>query len=59
MKAQTITIEKKRFAIIPEKEYLGLLEDINDIKKVFKRKNETAMGAGLFFTRLRKKKKAK
>ncbi len=59
MKAQTITIEKKRFAIIPEKEYLGLLEDINDIRKVFKRKNETGMEAGLFFTRLKNKKKAK
>lgn len=59
MKAQTITIEKKRFAIIPEKEYLGLLEDINDIKKVLKRKNETGAEAGLFFSRLRNKKKPK
>lgn len=59
MKAQTIIIEKKRFAIIPEKEYLGLLEDISDIKKVFKRKNEPGMEAGLFFTKLKNKKKPK
>jgi hypothetical protein len=59
MKAQTIIIDKKRFAIIPEKEYLGLLEDINDIKKVFKRKNEPGIEAALFFTRLKNKKKPK
>ncbi len=59
MKVQTITIEKKRFAIIPEKEYLTLLEDINDIKKVFKRKSETGMEASLFFNKLKSSKKYK
>lgn len=59
MKVQTITIEKKRFSIIPEEEYLALLEDINDIKKVFKRKNETGMEAGLFFNKLKNRKKSK
>ncbi len=58
MKVQTITIEKKRFAVIPEAEYLSLLEDINDIKKVFKRKGETGMEASLFFNKLKSNKKS-
>jgi len=49
MKVQTITIEKKSFAVIPEAEYLNLIEEINDIKKVFKRKNEAGMEASVFF----------
>lgn len=34
IKPQTITIEKKRFAIVPEKEYLNLLQDVVDLKSV-------------------------
>jgi len=59
MKVQTITIEKKRFAVIPEADYLTLIEDINDIKKVFKRKNETGMEASAFFQKLKSTKKLK
>jgi len=59
MKVQTLTIEKKRFAIIPEKEYISLLNDIADIKKVLSRKQESGMEANLFFEKLKTKKKTK
>jgi hypothetical protein len=59
MKVQTITIEKKRFAVIPEKKYLSLLEDMADIKKVLKRKNESGVEAVAFFSKLKKASKAK
>ncbi len=49
IKPQTITIEKKRFAIVPEKEYLDLLQDVADLKKVLKRRKEPGMEANLFF----------
>jgi hypothetical protein len=54
---QTITIENKRFAIIPEKDYLNLLQDIEDLKKVLKRRNESGMEANSFFKKLAEKKK--
>jgi hypothetical protein len=57
MKAQTLVIEKKRFALIPEKEYLTMKEDIADLKIVFKRRNEKGMEAKLFFDKLKKAKK--
>lgn len=57
MKAQTLVIEKKRFALIPEKEYLSMKEDIADLKIVFKRRNEKEMEAKLFFDKIKKGKK--
>jgi len=56
-KAQTITIEKKRFTILPEKEYLDLLQDIADLKKVMKKRNEPGMEAKAFFKNLAAKNK--
>ncbi len=57
MKAQTLVIEKKRFALIPEKEYLSMKEDIADLKIVFERRNEKGMEAKLFFDKIKKGKK--
>lgn len=57
MKVQTLVIENKRFAIIPEKEYLGMKEDIADLKTVFKRRDEKGIEAKLFFDKLKKAKK--
>ena len=42
MKLQSITIEKKKFLIVPEKEYLSLKEDVVDLKKVFARRKENS-----------------
>ncbi len=57
MKAQTLVIEKKRFALIPEKEYLSMKQDISDLKLVFKRRNEKGTEAKLFFDKLKSTKK--
>ncbi len=57
MKAQTLIIEKKRYAVIPEKEYLSMKEDIADLKMISKRRDETSMEAKAFFEKLRKSKK--
>ena len=57
MKAQTLIIEKKRFTIIPEKEYLSLKEDIADLKMIFKRRNEPGIEAKEFFAKLKKAKR--
>ena len=57
MKAQTLIIEKKRFTIIPEKEYLSLKGDIADLKMIFKRRNEPGIEAKEFFAKLKKAKR--
>jgi hypothetical protein len=57
MKAQTLIIEKKRYAVIPENEYLSLKEDIADLKMIAKRRNETSVEAKDFFAKLKKAKK--
>ena len=57
--AQTITIEKKRFAILPEKDYLNLLQDVEDLKKVLKRRNESGTEAKEFFKKLAEKNNSK
>ncbi len=48
-KSQTITIANQRFSIMPEKQYKVLLQDIEDLKKVLKRRNEPGMEAYAFF----------
>lgn len=52
IKTQTIIIEKKRFALVPEKEYLDLLQDVADLKKVLKRRSEPGIEAKAFFKKL-------
>lgn len=53
---QTLTIDKKRFTIVPEKEYLNLVQDIADLKKVLKRRKEPGIEAKEFFKKLTKTK---
>ncbi len=55
IKPQTITIEKKRFAIVPEKEYLDLLQDVADLKNVLKRRKEPGMEEPFFLKNQQKK----
>ncbi len=57
MKAQTLIIEKKRFTLIPEKEYLSLKEVIADLKIIIKRRNEPGIEAKEFFAKIKKAKK--
>ena len=49
MNATSIRIESKKYRIIPEDEYLTLLQDIRDLKKVLKRRSESGIEARLFF----------
>jgi hypothetical protein len=53
----TLTIDKKKYRIIPEKEYLKLIEDLRDLRRILKRKNEKGTEAEKFFAALEKKKK--
>ncbi len=55
MKLQSITIEKKKFLIVPEKEYLSLKEDVVDLKKVFARRKEKGIEATDFFNKLERR----
>jgi hypothetical protein len=57
MKAQTLVIDKKRYAVIPENEYLTMKADIADLKIVFKRREEKGIEAKQFFDKLKKAKK--
>jgi hypothetical protein len=59
MNTTTITIEKKKYRLIPEQEYKAILADIADIKKVLKRKDESAIDADTFFKNLKRSKNAK
>jgi len=59
MNTQTITIDKKKYRLIPESEYVSLKNDIADLKKVFARRSETGIEANAFFNTLEKKAKTK
>ena len=59
MNTTTITIEKKKYRLIPEQEYKALLADIADIKKVLKRKDEPSVEAAVFFKNLKRVKSVK
>ncbi|GBL36127.1 hypothetical protein EMGBS15_17220 [Filimonas sp.] len=54
MKHSVITIENKKFILLPNEEYLSLKQDIEDLKKVFQRKDESGKEATSFFTALKK-----
>ena len=56
MKFPSITIEQKKYILIPNEEYITLKEDIEDLKKVLQRKNETGKEAKGFFSDLKKSK---
>jgi len=40
MAMPTLTIDKKKYRIIPEKEYRQLIEDLRDLRTILKRRNE-------------------
>jgi len=53
----TLIIDKKRYRIVPEKEYRQLIEDLRDLRTILKRRNEKGMEAEKFFATLEKKRK--
>ena len=53
----TLIIDKKKYRLIPEKEYRQLIEDLSDLRTILKRKNEKGIDAEKFFATLAKKKK--
>ena len=56
MAATSLKIDNKKYRIIPEEDYLALMQDINDLKKVLKRRSETGVEAHAFFENIAKKK---
>ncbi len=57
MSTQILVIEKKKFRLVPEKEYIQLKEDLRDLNIILKRRNEKDMEARAFFAKFDKKKK--
>ena len=57
MKTQVITIENKKYRIVPESEYKELQRDLEDLKKVFLRRNEEGIEANAFFAKTDVRKK--
>ncbi|MFI5195667.1 MAG: hypothetical protein ACHQD8_01130 [Chitinophagales bacterium] len=49
MTATSVKIDNKKYRIISEEDYLTLIKDINDLKKVFKRRSEKGIEARAFF----------
>jgi hypothetical protein len=49
MNAPSIKIDSKKYRLIPEEDYLTLLRDIKDLKKVLKRRSESGIEARSFF----------
>ncbi len=58
MTASTVKIDSKKYRIISESDYMALLQDIKDLKKVLKRRNEKGMEAREFFKNATGKSKA-
>ena len=58
MNATSVKIDNKKYRIISEEDYLALVRDINDLKKVFKRRSETGIEAHTFFKNAGKKSKS-
>lgn len=54
---QTLIIDKKKYRLITEKEYLELKEDLRDLRTILKRKSEKGTEAREFFATLEKGKK--
>ena len=57
MNAASVKIDNKKYRIIPEEDYLALIRDINDLKKVFKRRSEKGVEARAFFKMIESKSK--
>jgi hypothetical protein len=58
MNALSIKIDSKKYRIIAESDYMTLLQDIKDLKKVLKRRNEKGVEAREFFDSISAKSKA-
>jgi hypothetical protein len=54
MTTTAIKIENKKYRLIPEEDYLALMQDIKDLKKVLKRKTEPGIEARAFFKKAAK-----
>ena len=48
MTATAVKIDNKKYRIISEEDYLTLMQDISDLKKVLKRRAEPGIEAKLF-----------
>ncbi len=57
MDTTTLIIDKKKYRLIAEKEYLQLKEDLRDLRTILKRKNEKGTEAKEFFGKFEKQKK--
>lgn len=56
MTATTVKIDNKKYRIIAEEDYKSLMQDMSDLKKVFKRRNEKGTEAKEFFRKMEDKK---
>ena len=57
MNATSVKIDNKKYRIIPEEDYLAMVRNINDLKKVFKRRSEKGVEARAFFKDAERKSK--
>lgn len=57
MSTPVLVIDKKKYRLISEKEYLQLNEDLRDLRTILKRKSEKGVEAKEFFSKLKKGKK--
>lgn len=57
MLIQELIIAKRKYVLLPEKEYRNLKRDIEDLKKVFARRTEPGMEANAFFKKIETRKK--
>ncbi len=58
MTAASVKIDNKKYRIIPEEDYLTIIQDIKDLKKVFKRHSEKGIEAREFFKNAENKSKS-
>ena len=59
MNATAIKIDNKKYRIIAEEDYMALMQDIKDLKKVLKRRSEPETEARSFFESARPAKSSK
>ena len=57
MATTTLVIEKKKYRLIPNEEYLQLMEDIRDLTIIASRKDEKTIDAKKLFETIRKSRK--
>ncbi len=58
MTATSIKIDNKKYRVIAEEDYLTLLQDLKDLKKVLKRRSEKGTEARAFFKTVESKLKS-